>query len=76
MPDEAAGCLVGFFRFLLGMLDFVTELGSAEVFGWIGRWTLRALTLGRSNRDSEDGLCVLTGLLLVIALITAGMWLF
>ena len=77
MPEEAAaGCLVGLFRFFAFIAEFVLEAAPAEFIGWIGRWTLRALTWGRSDRDSEDALCIMTGLFLIIALIAVGMWLY
>lgn len=76
MPDEAAaGCLVGLFRFLACIAEFILEVAPAEFIGWIGRWTLRVITFGRSNRDSEDAWCLVTGIFLIMALLAVGVWL-
>ena len=76
MPlDEAAGCLVGVFRFLAGILEFLTEAASADFVGWIGKWTLRGVTMGRYKGRSEDLGSVVAGLVLMIALLALGIWL-
>lgn len=76
MPiDEAAGCLVGVFRFLAGILEFLTEAASADFVGWIGKWTLRGVTMGRYKGRSEDLGSVLAGLAVIGIVITAALWL-
>jgi hypothetical protein len=41
----------------------------AAFFGYIGKWTLYAISLGRCNRDHEEVLCVMSGILLCAGLV-------
>jgi len=76
MPEEAAaGCLVGLFRFFAFLAEFVLQAAPAEFIGWIGKWTMRGLTLGRYQGGSEDLGSVLAGLTLIMAAIGLGQWL-
>lgn len=76
MPlDEAAGCLVGVFRFLAGILEFLTEAAAADFVGWLGKWTLRGVTMGRYKGRSEDLGSVLAGLAVIGMVMTAALWL-
>jgi hypothetical protein len=74
MPEEAAaGCLVGLLRFVA---EFLLEWCGEWFLGHLGKWTLYLITLGRCDRDPEEGICIMTGLLMIIALIIAGVWVF
>lgn len=73
MPDEvAAGCLLGLFRFLV---EFIVEWCGEWFFGYLGKWTLYALSLGRCDRDHEDIACILTGILVFVGFIVLVIWL-
>ena len=73
MPlDEAAGCLVGLFRFFAFLAEFVLEWCGEWFLGSIGKWTLYAISLGHWNRKSDDDASILTGLLVCAGLITLG----
>lgn len=43
-------------------------LMKATFFGYIGKWTLYAISVGHCERDHEDALCVLTGVVLCVGL--------
>jgi hypothetical protein len=70
MPiDEAAGCLAVIFRLLGGVADVLLETGYfGEIFGYLGSWAVRLVTLGRYKPDPESVSAVLLGLALVVAL--------
>ena len=42
----------------------IPNLMKGAFFGYIGKWTLYAISLGHCERDHEDALCVLTGVVL------------
>lgn len=76
MPlDEAAGCLVGLFRFFAFLAEFVLEWCGEWFLGYIGKWTLYAISLGHCDRSHEDGICIFTGLLVGMCLVGLGVWL-
>lgn len=77
MPDEAVGgCLMLLGRALLGMLRLLAHTFElCELFGWLGKWTIQAVTWGKSQRESEDPLCVLSGVLVFTTLFALGLWL-
>lgn len=77
MPlDEAAGCFVGLLRFFAFAAEVVLEWCGEWFLGYIGKWTLYALSLGHCDRDHEDGVRVFTGILVCVGLIVLGAWLF
>lgn len=75
MPDEAAGCLVVIFRALTTLGGAILEIAPLELIGFIGKWTLRGITLGRFRCASDDLAAVMTGLAVVIASVILGVWL-
>ena len=76
MPlDEAAGCFVGVLRFFAFTAEVVLEWCGEWFLGYIGKWTLYTLSLGHCDRDHEDGVCILTGLLVCMSLFVLGVWL-
>ena len=73
MPEEAAaGCLVGLLRFVA---EFLLEWCGEWFFGYIGKWTLYAISLGRCDHDHEDVVCILTGILVFVVFIALAVWL-
>ncbi|MBK8090788.1 MAG: hypothetical protein IPK32_01990 [Verrucomicrobiaceae bacterium] len=76
MPEEAAaGCLVGLLRFFAFAAEFVLEWCGEWFLGYIGKWTLYALSLGHRVHDHEEGVCICTGILVCVGLIWLGVWL-
>jgi hypothetical protein len=76
MPlDEAVGCFVGLLRFFAFAAEVVLEWCGEWFLGYIGKWTLYTLSLGHCDRDHEDGVSILTGLLVCMSLVLLGVWL-
>lgn len=46
----------------------IPNLMKGAFFGYIGKWTLYAISLGHCERDHEDALCGLTGVVLCVGL--------
>ena len=75
MSDEALGCLAVILHALAELIASLAQFLPGEFFGWIGKWTLRGITFGHSDRSSDDLACVLTGLAMFIGVIVLVVWL-
>jgi hypothetical protein len=76
MPlDEAVGCFVGLLRFFAFAAEVVLEWCGEWFLGYIGKWTLYAISLGRCDRDHESVVCILTGFLVFVGFIALTVWL-
>lgn len=75
MPDEAVGCLVVIFRALTTLGGAILDIAPLEFIGFIGKWTLCGITLGRFRCAYDDLAAVMTGLALVVASVVLGSWL-
>ena len=72
MPlDEMGGCLAALIRVIGGMLElFATTSGWSDVLGFIGRWFVKLITLGRVDLDAESWTAILIGFGVFVGLIT------
>jgi hypothetical protein len=75
MPDETLGCLVVIFRALTTLGGAILDIAPLEFIGFIGKWTLCGITLGRFRCACDDLAAVMTGLAVVVASVVLGVWL-
>ncbi|MDZ4404067.1 hypothetical protein [Prosthecobacter sp.] len=79
MPlNEGVGCLAVLLKFLVeligGLAEGLLESAFVDFLGWIGAWTERIVTLGRSKPDPESWFCIAIGFVVVILTVTLMVW--